>query len=81
MKNIIQFRKPQKQSLEDQFIETLNGSQTEMFYEIIARIAAEYENLENKFVKKTAECELLRIENERLNGGKNGIEVRCSNKE
>lgn len=58
---IIQFKDINKQSKEDKFMETLTEEQVEMFYEIIQEIAKEYDKLNNKYLKKVAELEVLKI--------------------
>ena len=68
MGEIIQF--PPKKSIEDIFMESLSDEQNEMFYEIISKIRTEYEEMQNKLVKKIAECEMLRLENKSLKGEK-----------
>ena len=70
MDNIIQFKMPQKKSIEDQFLDSLNDEQQEMFFEILMKIQDEFDELQSKLVKKIAECEMLRIENESLKGGR-----------
>ena len=72
MDNIIQFKKPQEKSIEDQFLDSLNDEQQEMFHEMLVKIQEEFDELQSKLVKKIAECEMLRLENESLKGGNNG---------
>ena len=64
MNNIIQFKMPQKKSIEDQFLDGLNDCQQKMFNEILQRRQEELEELQSELVKKIVECEILRIENE-----------------
>lgn len=58
---IIKFEKPKEKSLEDKFMETLTDKQAEMFYEIIQKIAKEYDELNNKYLEKVAELEVAKI--------------------
>lgn len=67
MGKIIKF---QTISLEDKFMQSLTDEQNEMFYEIIDKIQADYEDLQARHIKKIAECEMLRLENECLKGDK-----------
>ena len=70
MDNIIQFKLPQKKSVEDQFLDSLNNEQQEVFHEILVKIQDEFDKLQGELVRKIAECEMLRIENECLKGGR-----------
>ena len=58
---IIQFEKPEEKSLEDKFIETLNDEQTEMFFEIWEKVMKDFEEISNKCLEKTAECEIWKL--------------------
>lgn len=67
MGKIIKF---QTISLEDKFMKSLTDEQNEMFYEILTKIQADYEDLQARHIKKIAECEILRLENKCLKGEK-----------
>ena len=58
---IIKFEKSKEKGLEDKFMETLTDKQAEMFYEIIQKIAKEYDELNNKYLEKVAELEVAKI--------------------
>lgn len=73
MAKVIKFEKPQEKGIEEEFLETLTDWQANVFSEILAKIASEYnemeseyKNLESKYIRKIAECENLRMENEIL---------------
>lgn len=68
MAEVIKFK---IETIEDTFIKSLSEEQNEMFYEIITKIQDDYEKLQSKYVKKIAECEMLKIEIETLKGGSN----------
>ena len=70
MDNIIQFKMPQKKSIEDQFLDSLDDEQQEMFHKILVEIQEEFDKLQGELVRKIAESEMLRIENESLKGGR-----------
>ena len=63
---IIEFRKIKETTLEDKFINTLEDEQVEMFYEIIQKIKQEYDELNNKYLQKVTECEILKYENKSM---------------
>lgn len=70
MADVLMFKKPPKKTIEDIFFDSLSDQQIEMFSEIMAEIEADYEDLQNKLLKKIAECEMLRLENKKLRGEK-----------
>lgn len=52
MSKVIKF---EDKSLEDRFFDTLSDEQHEMFEELLLRIAANYEDLEERLIQKSAE--------------------------
>ena len=65
MANIIKF---EKKSLRDMFLQSLSQTQTEMFFKLLMELDSKYEKLEQQYVKKSVECEMLKLENSVLRG-------------
>ena len=65
MAKIINFK---KKDLSNNFVQSLTEEQKDIFLDLLIQIEDCYENLKQKYLEKSAECEILKAENTILKG-------------